>query len=44
MQKLIKKVIPTNFLCYGSYFQNSYFCFHQLSKCLKARLLVMVSK
>ena len=43
MQKLIKKVIPTNFLCYGSYFQNSYFCFHQLSKCLKARLLVMVS-
>ena len=43
MQKFIKKVIPTNFLCYGIYFQNSCFCFHQLFKYWKARLLVMVS-
>lgn len=45
MQKLIKKIIPTNILCCETYFQNSCFCFHQVSKCSKARLLmnVMVS-
>ena len=47
LQKLIKMIIPTNFLCWGSYFHNLWFCFHQVFKCSKAKRspcgLVLVS-
>lgn len=47
LQKLIKMIIPTNFLCWGSYFHNLWFCFHKVFKCSKAKRspfgLVLVS-